>query len=854
VPRPRWDDVPPWVRTVLLSGALVLTAVALFPIAVGEPAAAATPGLVLRWWELVPLFALAEVLVVHLEINREAHSFTLSELPFVLALLFADPGELILARLVGEAITLALYERQTPVKLTFNLSLFAAESCLALTVFHLLGGSHGGVSAVGWLLSGVAVCAAAALSVACVRIVIGWHGGHVRPRVLLATAAATAICNAGLAGVTAVILSGPRWALLPLAIAVAVVVTGYRGYTRLTARYTGLELLYQFTRLTGGATRPEQTIASVLEEARRLLRAELAMITLDPAPDDPAPDDPTTDPTTGPMQPPVCLPAERRPAALPAVLARRVLSGGETVLLRRGTRDPELSAALDQLGVTDALCAPMVSGGAVIGTLTVGDRLGEVSTFDRDDALLFTTLATQAGVALANCRLIEQLHDQALAREHEALHDALTGMPNRLLFARELAVVLDAARRDDSRFAVLLMDLDQFKEVNDTLGHHTGDLLLQEMAGRLNDVIGDRGLVARLGGDEFVVLLPELRDTAEAIALAAQLHQRMTEPIRLASLLLEVGASVGVAVRPDHGDDAAVLLQRADVAMYTAKRARDRVALYDPRTDWNSPMRLQLAGEMRGALEHRQIDVHYQPIARAADDAIVTVEALVRWNHPQLGELEPEEFIPIAERTGLIGPLTLYVLEHALSQCRRWQAEDDLDLRVAVNLSVQVLLDVEWPAKVLGLLLRHQVDCDRLTFEITETGIMSDPQSMIPVLNELAAAGVAFSIDDFGTGYSSLSYLQRLPVSEIKIDKSFVLPMAADPAAAGLVASVIDLARSLQLRIIAEGVEDQLTLDRLAEMRCDYLQGFFFSPAMPAPELTRWLHGRRTPRLAGSGG
>lgn len=830
----RWQP-PIWFRTATLTGALLVLAGVLLPSPLGEQVTG--PGTVtLAWWQLVPLFALAAVFVFHIEVGREAHTFSLSEVPFVLALLFTSPVEMIIARLAGEALILVFRERQAPAKLAFNLSLFMAESSLALSVFHELGGRPGHADAGNWAAALAGVCTAALLGATAVWTVIRCHGGRIDPFLMLVTAGVTAVSNAGMAAITAVLLAGQRWALVPLLFVSALLVSAYRGYARLVKRYSRLELLYQFTSLTSGALRPGQAITSILEEARRLLRAEFAVIALAPT----AGGHPATTVSSPPQAPLVTLPES---------LLRQV-TDLETVLVPRTTTDPTLRQALDELGVRDLLAAPLVSSGTLIGTLLVADRLDEVSTFDRDDARLFTTLAAQAGVTLDNGRLIEQLHEQAQAREYEALHDSLTDLPNRLLFSRTLESTLARSRADGSRFAVLLMDLDQFKEVNDTLGHHMGDALLQEVATRLRAGIGDRGLVARLGGDEFAVLLPDVDDPAEALEFAARLHVQVTAPIRLASLLLEVGASIGVSVHPDDGNDVSILLQRADVAMYAAKRARDRIARFDAQTHGSSPLRLQLAGEIRGALERGQFDVHYQPIARVDDETVVTAEALVRWRHPELGDLAPEEFVPIAERTGLVGQLTHYVLDHALAQCRGWQT-DGMDIRVAVNLSVQVLLDVEWPAKVLALLHRHRVRPDRLTFEITETGIMSDPQHMIAVLNELAQAGVTFSIDDFGTGYSSLSYLQRLPVKEIKIDKSFVLPMACDPSAASIVRSVVDLARNLDLTIIAEGVEDRSTVEHLSRMDCDSLQGFYLSRPLPAAEFTEWLRMRGSLSLAG---
>ena len=822
------------LSAVLLGSALALLGPAISPSV--PSSVLATDNLTLTWWQLAALFGLAALCVFHVEVNSEAHTFSLSEVPFVLGLFFASPRDLIVARLIGEAATLIVHQRQSPPKLLLNLSLFTAESCLALAIFRHVVGYAPSSGAYEWSAALVSVGAAAALGVATVWAVIRWHGGHADGAQLLLVAALTATANTSLAAVAAVLMSGDPSALVPLAVIAAIVVIAYRGYAQLTKRYAGLEMLYQFTRLTSGAMRPDEIITSVLDEARRLLRADYGAIVLLSRAD-------------GRPFSLIRRASGRRDlaselGALPALVQQLVIDHGETIAVPSSTKDRSHRQLLDTLGLRDCLAAPLLNGGSVIGAIIVGDRLGHVSTFDTEDARLFATLAFQAGTALANGRLIDQLHEQARAREHDAMHDALTGLPNRTLFARHVEAVLNAQEQHGAVVAVLLMDLDHFKEINDTLGHHTGDKLLQEVGRRIRAAIGDTGMAARLGGDEFGILLPELSDASTAIAIGKRIHAAIIEPVRLASLSLEVGVSIGVALRPDHGHDLNTLLQRADVAMYASKRSRNHVSVYDPQTDWNSEVRLRLAGELRTALERRDLLLHYQPIARVTDGHVVKAEASVRWHHPELGLLPPDEFISVAERTGLIEDLTVYVLDLALAQCRAWR-NLGLNLQVAVNLSVHILLDIDWPAKVAHLLDEHQIPPERLILEITESGIMSDPERMIPILNDIAATGVLFSIDDFGTGYSSLSYLQRLPVSEVKIDKSFVFPMVIDAAAANIVRSVVDLGRSLGLRIVAEGVEDQRTMDYLAAINCDFVQGYYLSKPLPGLELTQWLMSRQ---------
>jgi diguanylate cyclase (GGDEF)-like protein len=828
--------------TLLLSLTLVAAALVLLP-----PALAARPvdhGPSLTWWQLACVFGLAAVFVFHIEINSEAHTFSLSEVPLVLGLLFAQPRELIGARLIGEAVVLVVLERQMLTKLSFNLSMFAAETTTALTLFHQVAGqAPDPLDPRTWLAAGVGAVAADLIGAGAVWLVIRLHGGRGANSRLLLAATITACCNISIAAVAGVLIHVDPIAVLPLLVVAAVVVAAYWGYARLSKRYAGLEMLYQFTRITSDHAGPDETLRRVLQEAQRLLRTRRAVIALF-RPDEDVPWM-TVGTTATPNGEAVIVQDGLGEPDLPRQLRDQVLRDGRLVLVPRTTSQPEQQALLAALNAADCLAAPLLSDGRASGVLLVCDRLGEVSTFDAEDGRLFATLANQAAVALENGRLIERLREQAAAREHEALHDALTGLPNRTLFAQRV----EEALQDPSRgqVAVLLMDLDGFKEVNDTLGHHIGDQLLTEVARRLRDTVGGNGSVARLGGDEFALLLPGMAGTDACLAMACRLNESLWEPVQLASLALEVQASIGVAVWPDHGDDAASLLQRADVAMYSAKRDRRGVMLYDPQTDWNSELRLRLAGELRHAIESHQINVWYQPIACAGDGQVVGAEALVRWMHPELGRIGPDEFIPIAERTGLIHDLTHYVLDHALAQARAWRAAG-LELDVAVNLSTQVLRDADWPAKVAELLHAHGAAPHWLTFEITETGLMTDPEQMTGMLHELAGTGIAFAIDDFGTGYSSLTYLQQLPVSKVKIDKSFVIPMAGDPAAAAIVRSVIDLARSLDLTVVAEGVEDQRTLDHLVSLRCHLVQGYYLSRPIPAIELTEWIVRRETTR------
>ena len=429
--------------------------------------------------------------------------------------------------------------------------------------------------------------------------------------------------------------------------------------------------------------------------------------------------------------------------------------------------------------------------------------------------------------------------------DHAARHDPLTGLPNRMACHEAITA---ATENEAVPAAVLLMDLDRFKDVNDTLGHRYGDLLLTQVASRFQSVIGRHGQIARLGGDEFAVVTAGI-DCGQAEHLAQTIAGCLREPFDLDGMVVDVQASVGIALFPEHGRGVETLLQKADVAMYRAKETRQDVALYDERHDHHSPAKLALTAELRTAMGSEEIVLFYQPELDLVTREVVAVEALVRWDHPRLGVLPPSSFVRMAEATNLIKPLTQHVMEIALLQLADWQALG-LDLSMAVNISPQVLVDQSFTDQVLAALRAADVPPDRLKLEVTESALMSDPVTARTVLRQLEALGVEISIDDFGTGYSSLAYLADLPVSEVKIDRSFVSRMGTASSGQIIVNSTIDLAHHLGLRAVAEGVEDWSLLPALEKLGCDAAQGFAISHPLEAVQATRWLREERArPRL-----
>ena len=418
---------------------------------------------------------------------------------------------------------------------------------------------------------------------------------------------------------------------------------------------------------------------------------------------------------------------------------------------------------------------------------------------------------------------------------HQAMHDPLTGLPNRTLLVERLKQNIDLSRRNNKRVAFIMLDLNNFKEVNDTLGHPEGDRLLRDVAGRLPPALRQSDTVGRLGGDEFGIVLPDV-DQAKAIEVAKKLVASLESSFNLDGQIITIGASIGIALFPDHGEDDASLIRHADVAMYEAKRHKGDPCLYDPDADHYTTMRLALMADLHNAVNSDQIKLYYQPQVRLRAKKVSTVEALLRWHHPVHGNVSPEEFIPMAESSDLIRLISDWVLEKTIIQLAVWQSQG-IDLCISINLSARDLMNPALAGTIEALCKKHDVSPSKLKIEITESVIMSHPDKIIDMLDQPVLSKVNYAIDDFGTGYSSLSYLKKLPIREVKIDKSFVLDMAGDADDASIVRSVIELAHSLGHKVVAEGVENEQVLTQLMLLGCDVAQGFYFSPAVDAGDL-----------------
>ena len=515
---------------------------------------------------------------------------------------------------------------------------------------------------------------------------------------------------------------------------------------------------------------------------------------------------------------------------------------------------PELQQAMDGETAT-SVAAPAKGSGNLLQAFVPleGDAVLRVdfsyepvaAAVAGDQKLLFIILF--GGLALIYAimfftvaRASRTLRKQAKETKHQALHDALTGLHNRSYFRERVEQAVVHGKVGGERTCLMLIDLDRFKEVNDTLGHHNGDQLLRQIGTRLKNELRESDTVARLGGDEFAVLLRDVADTTQIVRTAERILTCLKQPLFFMGLTLDVGASIGISLFPDHARDVDSLLQRADVAMYVAKETHSGYEFYTADRDQNSLRRLALGSELSKAIQNKEVILYYQPKADMRTGKIIGVEALARWQHNYRGIVPPDEFIPLAEQTQLIRPLTINLLDEALRQSAVW-SKKGINLKIAVNLSSRNLLDLTLPEEVARLLQKWQVEPSQLELEITESTIMADARRALTVLSTLNGMGVGLAIDDFGTGFSSLSYLKRLPVKEIKMDKSFVMKMAMDENDAAIVRSTIDLSHNLGLRVVAEGVETEAIWNQLTTLGCDLAQGYFLNRPVPPEDLEVWL-------------
>ena len=812
-----------------LNLAIWAAAIALFLGPVGDLPPLHEPHI--AWWWLAIGFLVGERCVVHLEFSRNAHSFSLGDVPLVFGLVLATGGDLVIAAVVGPALTLLLDRRLPPIKLFFNLGQFALSVCLATLICYWLapiGTDWGPQLAIAVLIGAqVSATTCVALIGAAISLSEGWLGFRQFGR-MFATDLTVTVTNSSLGLVAALIVSTEPWALPLLVVPLLTVFLAYRAYVAERKRGERLEFLYEANRRLSRSPEIDEALEGLLARSLDAFRAERAEIILW------TPDKPPLRTTLGPGEHKEVM--AEVDAEVAVDLQSLVSNDTPVVTLPDAAHGTAIAAYLQERGVHKAMLAMLPGEDRVIGTLMLSNRYGVVRDFSADDLKLFETLANNASVALQYDRLeqaIARLKDLQQQLRHQAFHDSLTDLPNRALFIASVRDALDSAPEE---LSVLFIDVDDFKTVNDTLGHAVGDELLVAVADRLRSCVRPQDEIARLGGDEFAV---RLHDAVDAESAAESVAKRIMEafqlPIEAGGQLLSVRLSVGIASALQGAADEDELIRNADMAMYQAKMAgKGCFERFDPEAQAIMLQRRQMKDDLRRAVETGELTVHYQPIVALATGDAAAAEALVRWEHPERGQVMPVEFIPLAEETGMIVAIGRFVLREACFQARRWQDEDGVLRAVHVNLSALELRQSDLIATVRSAIEDAGIEPSDLVLEITESQLLEDAEHSVAALHALRELGVRLALDDFGTGYSSLSYLHSLPLDILKIAKPFV-DRVADATHDSFVRMMIDLAKALELEVIAEGIETAEQVEALRVLQSSFGQGFFLA----RPEAAR---------------
>ncbi|MFI7585797.1 putative bifunctional diguanylate cyclase/phosphodiesterase [Spongisporangium articulatum] len=768
---------------------------------------------------LIPmvLFAIADACPVTLRRGRTRIVLTLTVVPVMIGLLAGAPLALLVARVVSVAVPALLWRREPLIKAWLQTAAALFGVTLAAVALNALSADGQVTTPALGTMSTIAACAALAVVVEALLLhgTQGWYESTSRlnsGQVLLQVLPAVVV--GALLVIGAVDALGRDRGAIAAAALLTVVLLIYRASSRVASRHASLERLYVLSDSLAVTKGSMDVVRSVLQESAKLLRAEYAEVMLTgmesgvqlwsvrPG-----------QPVYGPVEPG----AHHRTLPFPPPEPRVVRGTG------RAEREYLIARKLREAAVV-----PIRIDGPVTGHLLVGDRVGDDGRFTGPDLRLLETVANHAGVALRNGRLIEQLN-------FEARHDELTGLPNRLRF-RTLIDEAAAGLAAGVPCAVMVLDFNGFKAINDTLGHQAGDELLKVLAGRFAKAVAGRATVARLGGDEFAVLATGVDGRAAALEIADLVMGGFEEPIELGGTRLRVGGSLGIALGPQHARTGAELLRMADVAMYVAKSGAGGARVYSPEFAPGSSEVLTLATDLREALMNDQIEILVQPIVDLHTLNVHSLEALARWRHPVLGDIAPKEFFAAADRAGLTLQLSQRVLDHALAACRYW-AEQGTELRISVNMESRWLNNSALPDQIARALRGHGVPAELLCLEIKEGSVMDDPARALEVLTALRTMGVHLSVDDFGTGYSSLTYLSRLPVDQVKIDRSFVEMVSSSGRDQAIVASILGLGANLGMEVVAEGVSDAATRRILLEMGCRIGQGFLFSRPITVEEV-----------------
>ncbi len=770
-------------------------------------------------------FVVCEPLVFHIEARNEAVSFSPTDLPLAIGLLMLSPLALVAARVVGSAILLIGWRRQPLFKFTLNLTAFMTETVVAIAVFRIVfsPGDPASLAMWAWLIASLMIgLVAGGLIIA--TAIAAFEGDFAeRIRKEFSYAYLFYLPGAVLGASATIPMLVEPWLLVVVLLPAPIVWLVLRSHASLMHRYTDLSHVFDFSSQVGRSAHLAEIAETAVGEIADQLRARTVALVV-------------WDRGAGGVR---TVHGDRALLdGLPVRSGEPVwgeLEGPEVQVLD-GERDTALSRRLRALDVRQAMVATLFGDGEPIGLIVVADRHGATTEFSPDDGARLRKMTEQLGVAVRK----GQLHVQI---QHDATHDRLTGLPNRPYFEAwsDQIVGSDVA-------SILMIDLDRFKEVNDTLGHHAGDNLLHQVATRLKDCLADGDFPARFGGDEFAVLVPGAGEH-EASLLAETISQALERPFELGGSTVAIAASIGIASAPDHGRNSASLLRRADLAMYDAKRRHNRSSVYRPSLDGNDSVRLAMLGDLRDALRNGGLDVEFQPKTDLRSGVVVGVEALARWDHPVHGAVGPDVFVPLAEQAGLIEEMTEHMVGRSLDAVARWR-KLRIELSVSVNLSPVSLLNEALPGMIAKALEKAAVPAHLLILEITEQSVIGDTPRTLRILEQLDEIGVRISIDDFGTGHSSLTNLRRLPISELKVDRSFVTEMLVEHNDEVIVRSTIDLGHNLGFTVVAEGVETADLTHRLQSLGCDLAQGYGICRPLPYDRLTRWLDRAHTASVA----
>lgn len=823
--RSRVPHGPVWVVVAVLSA---LTAV-IFAVVLPQFGERAQPSpLDVPWWALTLGFIASERTMVWVRIgSRQGIGLTLSDIPMTVGLFFCSPLVILVARLIGTASDTVARGHLNARKDAFNLATHGLGAGVAIVTWRLVLGDGDLLGPRAWVATITAVLVAELVTSLCIDIVI-WADTGSRDSTQMQLGLENLVAAASACfGLVCVYVLSVDWRAGWLMVVVTVVLyVAHRSYAALQRRSQDVESVSAFTGRLGQFLDVDSVVGETLRTMIIDLNAEMAELYID-------------DPVA-PLSVVWRLRADKDEQVQVVPFNESAIGlidppADEPLVLPRNLRT--VRAALPRrAGVRDALTVPVLREGLSVGTALVADRSDTVRSFSRVDVAQLRAIANHAATGLHNARLSEDLRTSLMQREHQATHDDLTGLANRRAFVERLS-----AREDANQATVVaVIDVDHFHDVNDVLGTATGDVLLNLMAARLSELFGAES-VARLGADEFAVMLDgTLQDASVALA---RTREQMRHNIVLDDLDLSPDVSIGIAAH-HAGAAPSTALTHADLALRRARSEQAGIAVYDPALDRATADRLTLAVDLRQAVANGGLSVHFQPQVSVTGGTVVGFEALARWNHPRRGFVPPDEFIPVAEQGGLMMGVTLFVLDTALAHLADWRQrapEGRHDLGVSVNVSPRTLVDPDLFAHTTRMLGVYGVPAERLTIEITETDIMAEPERAIRALQAFSDLGVRLSVDDLGTGYSSLAYLSRFPLDELKIDKSFIFQLVADPATEAIVDAVIGLGRRLHRTVVAEGVEDSATWGRLRVLGCDTAQGYLFSRPLPPPDVLPWL-------------